>query len=76
MKKLQVNIDDSDFARYGFSESVEFDDLKNKILTSFAKEALKKCNTIAKEQGLSEMTLEEISLEIEASRNAKNRSGH
>lgn len=73
MRKLHVNIE---FAKYGFSESVDFDDLKNRILTNFAKEALKKCNTITREHGLSEMTLEEIPLEIEASRNAKNRSRH
>lgn len=76
MRKLQVNIDDKEFVRYGFSSSISFEDLKNTILTDFAKEALLKCNTIAKENGLSEMTLKDVSFEIEASRNAKNRPGH
>jgi hypothetical protein len=75
MKNLQVDIDESDFIKFGFSATaIPFEELKDKIITNFAKEALEKCNKIAKENGFSDLTLEEISMEIQASRNAKDSS--
>jgi hypothetical protein len=75
MKNLKVNINESDFEKYGFkSDDISFDDLKEKINLAYAKEALIKCNTIARQSGFSGMTPDEINAEIEASRNAENRN--
>jgi hypothetical protein len=75
MKNLKVNIDETDFEKYGFkSEDISFRDLKEKISIENAKEALIKCNEIARESNLSVMTMEEINAEIEAVRNAQNRN--
>lgn len=73
MKNLIVPIDESDYEKFGFRNStVPFDELKEKISIEYAREALIKCNEIAKETGLSQLTLEDINAEINAVRNAKN----
>ncbi len=51
---------------------IPFDELKEKISIEYAREALIKCNQIAKETGLSQLTNDEINAEINAVRNAKN----
>jgi hypothetical protein len=73
MKNLIVPIEESDYKKFGFENStVSFDELKEKISIEYAREALIRCNEIAKETGLSELTPEEIDAEINAVRNAKN----
>lgn len=73
VKKLRVNIDDADFQKYNFtSEDIGFQDLRDKLENEFAKEAIMKCNAIAREHGFSDMSLEDIEFEIQAIRNAKN----
>ncbi len=54
------------------SNPIPFDELKEKISIEYAREALIKCNQIAKETGLSQLTNDEINAEINAVRNAKN----
>jgi hypothetical protein len=57
----------------GFTSNfIPFDELKEKISIEYAREALIKCNQIAKETGLSQLTNDEINAEINALRNAKN----
>jgi hypothetical protein len=74
MKLLSVPIDESEFAKLGLNgETISFNELRDKLNTSFAKEALIQCNEIAERTGLSKLTLEEIDEEINAVRNAKNR---
>jgi hypothetical protein len=72
MKNLTVTINDFDYEKLGFtSDSVPFNELKEKISIEYAREALIKCNQIAKQTGLSQLTLDEINAEINAVRNAK-----
>lgn len=74
MRTLTVSIDESDYARLGFKNNkISFSELREKISIEYARAALEKCHQIAKDTGLSEMTMEEIDAEIQAVRNnAKN----
>ncbi len=73
MKNLTVTINDFEYEKLGFTtDSVAFDELKEKISIEYAREALIKCNQIARQTGLSQLTLDEINTEINAVRNAKN----
>lgn len=75
MKTLQVNISEESYKRFGFpSPQIDFDALLKTIKKELAKEALRKCQQIAAKTSLSDMTLEEINAEINATRHAKNRS--
>ena len=72
MKNLKVAINDSEYAKLGFqSDTISFDELKEKISIEYAKEAFLRCNEIALQTGLSTITEEEINEEINAIRNAK-----
>lgn len=73
MKNLNVAINDFEYEKLGLTtDSVPFDELKEKISIEYAREALIKCNQIATQTGLSQLTLDEINAEINAVRNAKN----
>ena len=73
MRNLTVTINDFEYEKLGFTtDSVPFDELKEKISIEYAREALIKCNQIARQTGLSQLTLDEINAEINAVRNAKN----
>jgi Glu-tRNA(Gln) amidotransferase subunit E-like FAD-binding protein len=75
MKTITVSISENEFQNFGFkSDSIAFKELLEKISTELARKALARCHQIAKETGLSEMTLDEINAEIkEVRKNAKNR---
>ncbi|MBP6740296.1 MAG: hypothetical protein KA146_09900 [Leptospiraceae bacterium] len=75
MKTITVSISENEFQNFGFkSDTIAFKELLEKISTELARKALARCHQIAKETGLSEMTLEEINAEIkEVRKNAKNR---
>lgn len=74
MKLLNVNIDDLEYAKLGLtSDTISFRDLKEKMSIDYAKEALLQCNNLAAENGLSQLSLEDINAEINAVRDAKNR---
>jgi hypothetical protein len=69
MRTLTVSIDESDYLRLGFiNNEISFSELKEKISTEYARMALVKCHQIAKDTGLSKMTMEEIDAEIQAVR--------
>ncbi|MBS4028172.1 MAG: hypothetical protein KGZ58_05970 [Ignavibacteriales bacterium] len=73
MKTLQVAITEKEVDNYHFQSSqISFDELKEKISTKLAKDALLKCHQIAEETGLSKMTLAEINNEIAAVRSNAN----
>ena len=74
MKTLQIKISDNDYQKYNFNNNTEikFTDLVEKISLQYAKTALLDCNQIAKEVGLSTMTLEEINAEINEVREENN----
>ncbi len=72
MRNLNVPINDSEFKKFGFTDdTISFEELKEKISIEYAKEALLRCNEIAKETGLDSLSLEDINAEINAVRNAK-----
>jgi hypothetical protein len=72
MRNLSVPINDSEFKKFGFTgDTISFEELKEKISIEYAKEALLRCNEIAKETGLDSLSLEDINAEINAVRNAK-----
>lgn len=67
MKSISIQISESDISRYGFTkEPINFSDLLGRIRLELAKEALRKCQTLAEKAGISEMTLEEINAEVKA----------
>ena len=74
MVTLSVSIEESDFLKLGLKENkISFSDLREKISIEYARTALAKCQEIAEETGLSDMTMDEINAEIRAVRdNAKN----
>jgi hypothetical protein len=68
-------VSEKDFQKYNLGEDeIKFSDLVEAISLEYAKKALLECNDIARQVGLSEMTMEEIEAEIKAARDAKNRS--
>jgi hypothetical protein len=74
MRTVTIEINDIEYSKLGLNAGpVTFNDLKEKISIEYAKEALIKCNQIARETGLAALTLEEINAEIKALRNEKNR---
>jgi hypothetical protein len=75
MKQVNIQISEMDYIKYGLSNtSIDFKDLLNKIRIELAKEALKKCQELAGNAGLSSMSMEDINQEIKIVRDAKNNS--
>lgn len=69
MKTISLNISDSDYKLLGLdSQQIDFKDLKKFIYKVNFLSALKKCQKVAKESGLAEMTMEEINEEVRAVR--------
>jgi hypothetical protein len=73
MRAIQLKVSDTDFQKYNLGSSVEikFTDLVELISREYARKALLECNEIARQVGLSNMTMEEINAEIKAVRDAK-----
>lgn len=71
MKTITVTVDPKDISRYGLegTSRMEFGELVNKINRDFAKQALKNAQSVAKQTGLSNLSIEEIDQEIRAVRN-------
>lgn len=75
MKTIQIQVSDDEFKKYNLnSDEITFSDLVDIISRENAKKALRECNALAIELGLSEMTLEDINAEINAVRKTKNYS--
>lgn len=75
MKKISISISDQDYTGYGFdSDNLTFSEMEEKIKKKTIRDALYKCQKIAEEKGLSNMTMDDIKEEINAVRanNAKN----
>ncbi len=72
MRTLSVSLSEQDYKKYGISsKEMSFDLLIEKIKNVIARDALEKCQSVAKKSGLSKMTIDEINSEIEAARNAE-----
>ena len=75
MKTIQIKVSETDYRKYNLGkEDINFRDLVEMISREYAREALLECNEIAKKEGLSGMTMEEINAEIKDVRDAKNHS--
>jgi hypothetical protein len=75
MQTIQLKISNADFQKYKLeSREIKFTDLVDLISREYARKALLECNEIAKQEGLSEMTMDDINAEIKAVRDAKNHS--
>jgi hypothetical protein len=75
MQTIQIKISKTDFQKYNFgNKEIKFTDLVDLISQEYARKALLECNEIAEQNGLSEMTMDEINAEIKAVRDAKTNS--
>lgn len=76
MRTLSINISEVEFNKFGFNkENLSFSDLVELISRELAKKNLKDSVELAEKYGLSNMTMEDISKEVqEARKNAKGRS--
>jgi len=75
MRTLKIKVSETDFQKYNLgNEEVKFTDLVDIISKNYARKALLECNEIAKQEGLSKMTMDEINAEINAVRDAKTHS--
>lgn len=70
MSTLTVTLSDEQANRYGLqgAQSVSMSTLIDKIKTEMAKDALHRCQTIAADTGLSELSADDINAEIRAVR--------
>ena len=70
MKTITVTVDPEEISRYGLEKTskMEFGDLVDKITRDFAKQALKNSQAIAENAGLSNLSPEEIEIEIKSLR--------
>ncbi|MCU0446396.1 MAG: hypothetical protein MUE85_15930 [Microscillaceae bacterium] len=75
MRTVQIKVSETDFQKYNFGDGeIKFTDLVEMISREYARKALLECNEIAKQVGLSKMTMDEINAEIKAIRDAKTHS--
>lgn len=75
MRTIQIKVSETDFRKYNLgSTEIKFTDLVELISREYARKALLECNEIAKQVGLSKMTMDEINAEIKAVRDAKSNS--
>ena len=75
MKTLNVTISDNDYKMYGIkNDQLSFADMVKIVTRVLTKQRLDKSIELAKQYGLSEMTMDEITEEVKAVRNAK--AGH
>lgn len=72
MRTIQIKVSETDFKKYNLKDSeIKFTDLVELISREYARKALLEANEIAKQSGLSNMTMDEINAEIKAVRDDK-----
>ena len=75
MKTLNVSISESEQQKFRINEDkMRFGELVNLVNRELMRQSLDKSVRLAKQHGLSSMTLDEINKEIAAVRNAKSHS--
>jgi predicted CopG family antitoxin len=73
MRTLNISISDSEYNKFGITNNnLNFSDLLRIISKELLKENLRKSIELAKKYNLSKMSMDEISDEVKAVRNAKN----
>ncbi|MCH8317178.1 MAG: hypothetical protein IIA88_01565 [Bacteroidetes bacterium] len=66
MKTVQLLVNEEDYLKYGFSNnSMKLSEFREKIEIELFQKSINKSLKIAKETGLSEMSLKDINAEIE-----------
>ncbi len=75
MKTLNISISDVEYNKFGIKKTIiSFSDLVDLISREITRQSLNRCIELAEKNGLSKMTMEEITKEVKAARkNAKNR---
>lgn len=72
MKTISVSISDLEYIQFGInSERLSFTELVDIVNKEVAKQTLNRCVQLAEKYKLSKMTMDEISAEVKAVRNAK-----
>jgi len=72
MKTLSISISDSEYNQFGINKySLSFSELVELINKEITKQSLDRCIQLAEKYNLSGMTMDEISDEVKAVRNAK-----
>lgn len=75
MRQVNIQVSEIDYVKYGLSDNpIDFEQLLGKVRLELAKEALRKCQELAEKAGISTMSIDEITQEVKASRDAKNHS--
>ena len=76
MKTLNISISEVEFNKFGLKkDKLAFSDFVEIVSKEISKQTLKNCVELAVKYGLSKMTMDEITKEVNAVRkNAKNRS--
>ena len=75
MKSLNISISDIEFNKFGIKkESLSFSELVEIINRELIRQNLDKCLELSEKFGLSSMTMDEISQEVNAVRHAKGHS--
>jgi predicted CopG family antitoxin len=75
MRTLSISISDNEYSRFGLKdENLSFSDFVDLVSKELTRQNLKKSVELAEKYGISAMTMEEITDEVKAVRNAKNRS--
>ncbi len=74
MKTLNISISELELYKFGIKkDSLTFTELVELISRELMRQNLDRCVELAEKYGLSSMTMDEISEEVKAVRNAKNR---
>jgi hypothetical protein len=74
MRTLNVSISDIEYSKFGLkNESLTFTDFIDIVSKELTRQNLNKCIEMADKYGLSKMTMDEITNEVRAVRNAKGR---
>jgi predicted CopG family antitoxin len=76
MRTLNISISDIDYSKFGLkNENLNFSDFIELISKELTRQNMNKCYELAEKYGLSKMTMDEISEEVNAVRkNSKNRN--
>lgn len=74
MRTLNITISDVEYNKFGIKEDhLSFTEFLDIVSNELAKQTLDECVELAEQYGLSKMTMDEITEEVKAVRNAKTR---
>jgi hypothetical protein len=74
MRTLNISISDLEYNKFGIKEDkLSFTEFLDIVSNELARQTLDECVELAEQYGLSKMTMDEITEEVKAVRNAKAR---